>query len=66
MTDQEILAAIRPMLQDGKLPCKNALDYAAQQGLNPAQIGKVCNQNEIRIVNCQLGCFGTESKKQEG
>lgn len=66
MTDQEILDAIRPMLQDGKLPCKSALGFAAQQALNPARIGKVCNQNEIRIVNCQLGCFGTESKKREG
>ena len=60
MTDQEILDALKPLLVDGKLPCKRALDFAAQSGLNPAQVGKVCNQNEIRIINCQLGCFTTK------
>ena len=65
MTDQEILEQIQPLVKEGMLPCKRALALAEQLTINPAQIGKVCNQNEIRIVNCQLGCFGTQHKNRE-
>ena len=58
MTDQEILEAIQPLTRDGMLPCPDALATAAKLAVTAGRIGKVCNEHEIRIINCQLGCFG--------
>ena len=62
MTDKEILDAILPLVQNGMLKCKDALTLAAELQIKPVRIGKACNLNDIRIVNCQLGCFGTGPK----
>ena len=64
MTDQEILEGIRPLVQNGHLACKDALELAAKLQIKATQIGRVCDQNEIRIINCQLGCFGLRKKGQ--
>ena len=40
-----------------KLPCAAAFTIAEQNGVNIADIGSVCNELNIRICKCQLGCF---------
>ncbi len=65
MTDEQILEALRPLVRDEKLACKDALELAAKLNLKPGVIGRICNQNEIRIINCQLGCFGAGPKKRD-
>ena len=62
-TDAEILAALRPAVREGMLACKDALAAAERLGVSPGRIGKLCNEQEIRIVNCQLGCFGTKRSR---
>jgi len=62
-TDQEILEALRPAIRENMLACKEALAVAARLDVAPSRVGKVCNQNEIRIINCQLGCFGTKRSR---
>lgn len=65
MTDEELHEAIKPLVDEhGHLACKQALGLAARLEINPARIGKICNQQGIRIVNCQLGCFGTKPKRR--
>jgi hypothetical protein len=39
------------------LTCTQALDLAAEWGVEPVQIGRICNQKNIRLGDCQLGCF---------
>ncbi|MFH1530224.1 MAG: hypothetical protein ABIK09_05745 [Pseudomonadota bacterium] len=62
MTDNELLAAIRTAAfeADGKtkLTCTAAFHIAATSPVILADIGRVCNANDIRITKCQLGCFG--------
>jgi hypothetical protein len=65
MSDSEVLEAIGPHVHDGKLKCKDALEVAARLQVKPIVIGRVCNQQDIRIINCQLGCFGAVSKRQD-
>ena len=40
-----------------KLPCAKALALAAELGVPPKTVGAVCDDHEIRIAGCQLGCF---------
>lgn len=61
----EILEALRPLTKDGKLPCKEALALADRLKVSPSRIGRICNQEEIRIINCQLGCFGAGPKRRD-
>ncbi len=66
MTDDEVREAIQPLVDEhSHLVCKQALELAARLEINPARIGKICNQHGIRIVNCQLGCFGTKPKRRD-
>jgi hypothetical protein len=40
-----------------KLPCRRAFQLADEFGLSPKEIGEICNAEDIKIINCQLGCF---------
>ena len=59
---QEELARIvldRSKEVDGRriLTCAQALGLASELGVEPKQIGRICNQEKIRLGSCQLGCF---------
>lgn len=40
-----------------KLTCYKAFKIADELNVTTKEIGKVCNQEGIRIYACQLGCF---------
>ena len=40
-----------------KLSCVKALVIAKEFCVNPAEVGKICNDRNIKISSCQLGCF---------
>ena len=44
---------------DGKkqLTCKEAFELAEEFGAEILEVGSICNQQNIRIRHCQLGCF---------
>lgn len=46
--------------RDGRrvLACAKALALADELRVAPREIGRICDENDIRIVHCQLGCFG--------
>ncbi len=41
----------------GKLPCAAAFALSREIEASLKEIGKFCNEENIRIKNCQLGCF---------
>ncbi len=43
--------------QAQKLPCKKAFAIASELGCDVADVGKTCNETEVKIISCQLGCF---------
>ncbi|HDY89892.1 MAG TPA: hypothetical protein ENH82_17460 [bacterium] len=40
-----------------KLTCTAAFEIADRFGINPNKVGSLCNERNIRISHCQLGCF---------
>jgi len=44
---------------DGRktLTCAEAFELAKKFEIEIMEIGRICNQNNIRIRKCQLGCF---------
>ena len=45
---------------DGKrkrLSCAEAFVLAQKYEAKLAEIGRICNDNDVKICKCQLGCF---------
>lgn len=56
MTDEQ-KQKIREAAKDNKLPCAKAFQLSKELDLSIRAIGEFCNEENIRIKNCQLGCF---------
>ncbi len=48
---------MRVSLVNGKLPCAVAFKIARKLKVSPKQVGDAANRLNIKISNCQLGCF---------
>ena len=59
--DEKLVEAIVAAAQeaDGKmrLACADAFRVAADLEVSLGAVGQVCNQRDIKIARCQLGCF---------
>lgn len=59
--NKEIIEAVIQAASDidgrKRLPCVEAFRLAERFGVEKMEIGQVCNAHEIKISNCQLGCF---------
>ena len=60
-SEQEMVEAVKQAAveRDGRmtLRCADAFAVAERFGAARPSIGQICNDNRIRIVQCQLGCF---------
>jgi hypothetical protein len=56
MTEEQ-KQAVRDAAVDGKLPCAKAFQLSVELDLSLREIGRFCNEEDIRVKNCQLGCF---------
>lgn len=61
MSDKTLERVIGPAVRemDGRrtLTCAKAFEIAREHGLALRDIGTWCNENDVRIRACQLGCF---------
>jgi hypothetical protein len=60
-SQEELTKAVRERSREVKgrrtLTCAQAMSLAAELGVRPVRIGRICNQQNIRLGGCQLGCF---------
>ena len=58
---KDLIGAVlkRAQKADGKkkLACAEAFELAQEYEVRVVMIGRICNQNDIKICKCQLGCF---------
>jgi hypothetical protein len=57
MEKNELIAIIRAAVEDGKLSCEAAYRIADRYQVKLWEIGKICDEENIKINGCQLGCF---------
>jgi len=56
--EQLVDAVLRSSDGDRKtLSCTEAFDLARKYDVRLAEIGRICNDNKVKICKCQLGCF---------
>ena len=58
---EELIAAVKSASEEieGRLmlSCNSAFKVAHQFQVDLKTIGRICNQQNIKVGNCQLGCF---------
>jgi len=54
---EAVLAAAKEVEGRKRMPCAEAFRLAAELGVQPGAIGRICHERNIKIVACQLGCF---------
>ncbi|MBI2287798.1 MAG: hypothetical protein HYU83_02260 [Chloroflexi bacterium] len=58
--DERLATQLSASLIDGHLPCATAFQIAGKLGVSRRQVGDMANQQKVRIIDCQLGCFKFE------
>jgi hypothetical protein len=60
-SNEELTVAVRAAAaeRDGRivLRCADAFTIAEEHSVEVGVIGQICNDINVRIVQCQLGCF---------
>jgi hypothetical protein len=61
---EQLVEAVLESAEDGQssdgrktLACGDAFELARELGTEITEIGRICNQHNIKIRKCQLGCF---------
>jgi len=49
--------AVRKASSDGRLTCDKAHELGKELDVSLREIGAVCNELNIKVKACQLGCF---------
>ncbi len=58
MVDRKKLEeTIKEKAKAGKLPCAVCFKIAEDFGISRKEMGQVLNEIDVRISQCQLGCF---------
>ncbi len=57
LSPEELQDKIRLAAPQGKIACAAAFRLAGELSLSTQEMGKLLNELEIKIKQCQLGCF---------
>jgi len=57
MDRKKLEQAILEKSKAGKLPCAMCFKIAEDFGISKKEMGKILNEMEVKIGQCQLGCF---------
>ena len=62
--EENVAAALRKEIKDGRISCAAAHNVAKKLALSPADIGRALDLMEVRLTRCQLGLFGYTPEKR--
>jgi len=57
VSKEKLIAAVTKASDGGRLTCEKAHELGKELDVPLQEIGAVCNELNIRIKDCQLGCF---------
>lgn len=57
VTREQLIEAVRKAAAGGKLSCAAAHDLGRELNVSLQEIGAACNELQIKVAACQLGCF---------
>jgi len=54
---EKVLEEIKKKAFGGRLPCPTARMIAEELGVSYREVGEAADELNVKITNCQLGCF---------
>ena len=57
MTREQIIEALKAASINSRLSCEKAHQIASDLNISLKEIGALCNEQNIKITACRLGCF---------
>jgi hypothetical protein len=63
--EKQAVALVRERTSDGRIRCRQALMIAEETGLPSRRVGSLIDREGLKIIECQLGCFGWKKKSPE-
>lgn len=57
MNKEKLKEAITFASKDGRITCEKAFEIAGEFKCSLKEVGNMCNDMNIKIISCQLGCF---------
>jgi len=54
---EQIKREVEQVMQDKRIVCHDARALAEKLGVDYALVGEACNELEVKIHACELGCF---------
>ena len=57
VSKDKLIAAVIKASEDGRLTCERAHELGEELDVPLKEIGMACNELNIKIKDCQLGCF---------
>ena len=57
MDSETVKDNLRRASHDGKITCAQCFAVADELGISVEGFAKILDDLEIRIINCQMGCF---------
>ncbi len=57
MIREKLIEAIQAVVINNRLSCEKAHEISATLNVPLKEIGALCNDLKIKIMDCKLGCF---------
>ncbi len=57
MNKEEVIKKILEVAVNGKISCTEAREIMEDHNVPYGQIGDICDEVEVKIYGCELGCF---------
>jgi hypothetical protein len=57
MERDKIIEAIKQRATDNHIPCAVCFQIAEEYGIPKRELGKILDELEIKVIQCQLGLF---------
>jgi len=57
MEKEKLYQEILKRSQEGRIACRQCFDLAREYDVSLKIVGDICNEKNVKIRACQLGCF---------
>ncbi len=57
MNKEAVIEKINARAKNGKIACMQAFKIAEEENISTKELGEMFNEMNIKVANCQLGCF---------
>jgi hypothetical protein len=63
--EESVKQELKALAKGKGIPCQEAWDFATSRKMTRQAVGNAMDELEIKVLDCQLGCFGSTKATHE-